>query len=64
MRAEQRRQLPAARIDVSERPAHVGQLLDNTLIREELGFAPCYTIGTCFADDLEHIRTAPDVTGR
>ena len=38
--------------------------MDSTLIREELGFAPCYTIGTCLADDIEHIRTAPDVTGR
>ena len=64
MRAEQRRQLPDARIEVSERPAHVGQLMDNTLIREELGFGPRYTVETDLADYTEHIRSAPDVTGR
>ena len=62
--AELRRLLPAARIEVSERPAHVGQLMDNTLIREELGFAPRYTIESGLADYIERIRSAPDVTGR
>ena len=64
MRAGQRRQLPAARIEVSERPALVGQLMDNTLIREEPVFAPCDTIETSLADYIERIRSAPDVTGR
>ena len=62
--SELRRLLPDARIEVSERPAHVGQLMDNTLIREELGFAPRYTIETGLADYVERIRSAPDVTGR
>ena len=64
MRAGQRRQLSDARVEVSERPAHVGRLMDNTLIREELGFAPRYTIETSLADYIERIRSAPDVTRR
>ncbi len=38
--------------------------MDNTLIREEPGFAPCYTIETDLADYIERIRSALDVTGR
>ena len=38
--------------------------MDNTLIREELGFAPRYTIETGLANYIERIRSAPDVTGR
>ena len=38
--------------------------MDNTLIREELGFAPRCTIEPGLADDIERIRTGPDVAGR
>ena len=62
--AELRRLLPDARIEVGEAPVHVGQLMDNTRIREELGFEPRYTIETGLADYIERIRSAPDVTGR
>ena len=49
---------------VVEEPANVGQLMDNSRIREELGFEPRYTIESGLADYLERIRSAPDVTGR
>ena len=62
--AELRRLLPDARIEVGEDPVHVGQLMDNARIREELGFEPRYTIETGLADYIERIRSAPDVTGR
>ena len=62
--AELRRLLPEARIEISEHPAPVGQLMDNTRIREELGFEPKYTIESGPADYLERVRSAPDVTGR
>ncbi len=62
--AQLRRLLPEARIEVSEEPVYVGQLMDNTLIREELGFEPKYSIETGLEDYVERIRSAPDVTGR
>lgn len=62
--AELRRQLPEAQIEVEEVPVHVGQLMDNALIREELGFKPAYTIETGLEDYIERIRLAPNVSGR
>ena len=38
--------------------------MDNTLIRDELGFEPRYTVEAGLADYIERIRAAPDVTGR
>ena len=62
--AELRRQLPDARVEVSEEPVHVGQLTDNTRIREELGFEPKYAIESGLAEYIERIRAARDATGR